>query len=492
MGDTFTATMAGLRGPGLTGADKALFDAKLAAGAEQLAAAEAQVLAAKQAASVASDAAGIDRTFASKADANAALSGLTNGMIVQVMRDESQNAARTAYKVAAGAFALIGKIGYVVDDLSNVNQTVTVSFRGQKINGGVARALYQGGWNDFHQVNGYIAAVADYPGRHRFEGSWRANNVVVIRNRSNDDAYSAACFENNEGREGFAVGLGNAGTSYDGPFAGAAFFESSDFIREDGSSDVANSVGRPIRGVVTCPMYRRHDKTTGHAQYGRTQWGIDGSWTFHAVHPDWSKAAQRVTFRLHAGTGFYGVSAYDMDDWKPLFRVRSKNGYDRGGVVIGQTFEGDAGTPPPQVAADIVGTILGGSNVDAGRSTEMFYGNIQPTFCHYDSSEFVFRAVRPGVGKYDVMFAGAVAGKPLRLAYVDRDHASKETFWMAMDGSGAAGIAGPFAANGKAPTAPATLPAALPTDGTATNAAIATMLNALRASLIATGIAVAA
>ena len=485
MGDTFTATMAGLRGPGLTGADKALFDAKLIEGA-------AQVLAAKQAASIASDAAGIDRTYATKADAAAALSGLANGTIVQILKDESQNTARTVYKVAGGALALVGKIAYVVDDLSNVSQTVPVSFKAQLLNGGASRSLYQGGWEDVHQVNGYLAAIANYAGRHRLEGNWRANNVVVIRNRSNDDAYSAACFENNEGREGFAVGLGNAGTSYDGPFAGAAFFESSDFIKEDGSADTANSVGRPIRGVVTCPMYRRHDKTTGHAQYGRTQWGIDGSWTFHAIHPDWSQAAQRVIFRLHAGAGFYGVSAYDMDDWKPLFRVRSKNGHDRGGVVIGQTFEGDAGTPPPQVAADVVGTILGGSNVDAGRSTEMFYGNIQPTFCHYDSSEFVFRAVRPGVGKYDVMFAGAVTGKPLRIAYVDRDHASKETFWMAMDGSGAAGIAGPFAANGKTPVAPTALPAALPTDGTATNAAMATMLNALRASLIATGIAVAA
>ena len=486
MGDTFTATMAGLRGPGLTGADKALFDAKLIEGA-------AQVLAAKQAASIASDAAGIDRTYATKADAAAALSGLTNGMIVQVLKDESQNTARTVYRVAGGALALIGKIAYVVDDLSNVNQTVTVSFRGQKINGGVARAPYQGGWSDFQQVNGYIAAIADYPGRHRLEGNWRANNVVVIRNHSNDDAYSAACFENNEGREGFAVGLGNAGTSYDGPFAGAAFFESSDFIKEDGSSDTANSVGRPIRGVVTCPMYRRHDQSTGHAQYGRTQWGIDGSWTFHAVHPEWSKAAQRVTFRLHAGAGFYGMTAYDLDDWTPILRVRSKNGFERAGIVVGRSYEyTGTGTPPPQVAADIVGTVLAGVGIDSGRATEMFLGNVQPSFCHYDGNSFVMRAVRPGVGKFDIMFADAVTGKPLRVAYVDRDHSSIEPLWMAMDGSGAVGVAGPFAANGKTPVAPAALPAALPTDGTATNAAMATMLNALRASLIATGIAVAA
>ncbi|WP_374295149.1 hypothetical protein [Sphingomonas sp.] len=485
MADTFTANMAGLRGPGLTGADKALFDAKLAAG-------DAQVLAAKQAATVASDAAGIDRTFASKADANTALPGLANGLIVQVLKDESQNTARTVYKVTAGAYSLIGKIAYVADDLSNVSQSVTVSFRGQKINGGVSRSLYQGGWSDFHQVNGYVAAIADYPGRHRFEGSWRANNVVVIRNRSNDDAYSAACFENNEGREGFAVGLGNSGTSYDGPFAGAAFFESSDFIKEDGSSDVANSVGRPIRGVVTCPMYRRHDKTTGHAQYGRTQWGIDGSWTFHTVHPDWSKAAQRVTFRLHAGAGFYGMTASDMDDFSPILRVRSKNGYDRGGIVVGATFEGDAGTPPPQVAADIVGTVLAGKNIDSGRATEMFYGDAQPSFCHYDSSDFVLRAVRPGVGKVDLMFAGAVAGKPLRVSFVDRDHTSIEPLWMAMDGTGKVGVGGYFAVNGKTPVAPAALPPALPTDGAATNAAMATMLNALRASLIAIGTHVAA
>lgn len=485
MVDTFTANMAGLRGPGLTGADKALFDSKLAAG-------DAQVLAAKQAASVASDAAGINGTFATKADANAALPGLANGLVVQVLKDESQNTARTAYKVNAGAFALIGKIAYVVDDLSNVSQTVTVSFMGQKLNGGAARALYQGGWTDYHQVGGYVAAIATYPGRHRFEGSWGANNVMVIRNRSNADAYSAVCFENQDGREGFAVGLGNAGTAYDGPFAGAAFFESSDFIKEDGSSDVANSVGRPIRGVVTCPMYRRHDKTTGHAQYGRTQWGIDGSWTFHAVHPDWSKAAQRVTFRLHAGVGFYGMTASDMDDFSPILRVRSKNGYDRAGIVVGTTFEGNAGTPPPQVAADIVGTVLAGTGVDSGRPTEMFFGNIQPSFCHYDGSQFISRAVRPGVGKYDIFFADAAGAKPLRYALVDRDHAGLEPFWAALDGSGKVGIAGNVGFNGKAPVAPAALPAALPTDGSATNAAIATMLNAIRASLIAYGLNVAA
>ena len=485
MVDTFTANMAGLRGPGLTGADKALFDSKLAAG-------DLQVLAARQAASVASDAAGINRTFATKADANAALPGLANGLVVQVLKDESQNTARTAYKVNAGAFALIGKIAYVVDDLSNVSQTVTVSFMGQKLNGGVARALYQGGWTDYHQVGGYVAAIATYPGRHRFEGSWGANNVMVIRNRSNADAYSAVCFENQDGREGFAVGLGNAGTAYDGPFAGAAFFESSDFIKEDGSSDVANSVGRPIRGVVTCPMYRRHDKTTGHAQYGRTQWGIDGSWTFHAVHPDWSKAAQRVIFRLHAGAGFYGMTASDMDDFTPILRVRSKNGYDRAGIVVGTTFEGNAGTPPPQVAADIVGTVLAGTGVDSGRPTEMFFGNIQPSFCHYDGSQFIARAVRPGVGKYDIFFADAAGAKPLRYALVDRDHAGLEPFWVALDGSGKVGIAGNVGFNGKAPVAPAALPAALATDGSATNAAIATMLNAIRASLIAYGLNVAA
>lgn len=485
MVDTFTANMAGLRGPGLTGADKALFDAKLAAG-------DAQVLAAKQAASVASDAAGIDRTFASKADANAALPGLANGLIVQVLKDESQNTARTAYKVNAGAFALIGKIAYVVDDLSNVSQTVTVSFMGQKLNGGVARALYQGGWTDYHQVSGYVAAIATYPGRHRFEGSWGANNVMVIRNRSNADAYSAVCFENQDGREGFAVGLGNAGTSYDGPFAGAAFFESSDFIKEDGSADTANSVGRPIRGVVTCPMYRRHDKTTGHAQYGRTQWGIDGSWTFHAVHPDWSQAAQRVIFRLHAGAGFYGMTAYDMDAFTPILRIRSKNGFDRAGIVVGTTFEGDAGTPPPQVEADIVGTILAGKSVDSGRSTELFLGNILPSFAHYDGSQFVMRAVRPGVAKWDMMFADAAGAKPLRWSIVDRDHSAIEPLWMALDGSGKVGVAGNFAVNGKTPAAPAALPAALPTDGTATNAAMAAMLNALRASLIDIGTHVAA
>ncbi|MCI1143134.1 hypothetical protein MOP88_13885 [Sphingomonas sp. WKB10] len=165
MVDTFTANMAGLRGPGLTGADKALFDSKLAAG-------DAQVLAAKQAASVASDAAGINRTFATKADANAALPGLANGLVIQVLKDESQNTARTAYKVNAGTFALIGKIAYVVDDLSNVSQTVTVSFKGQKLNGGTARALYFGGWDDWLQVNGYVSAIATYAGRHRFEATF--------------------------------------------------------------------------------------------------------------------------------------------------------------------------------------------------------------------------------------------------------------------------------------------------------------------------------
>ncbi len=50
-------------------------------------------------------------------------------------------------------------------------------------------------------------------------------------------------------------------------------------------------------------------------------------------------------------------------------------------------------------------------------------------------------------------------------------------------------INGKFAANGKTPVAPTTLPAALPTDGTATNASMATMLNAVRTTLIASGLA---
>jgi len=53
-------------------------------------------------------------------------------------------------------------------------------------------------------------------------------------------------------------------------------------------------------------------------------------------------------------------------------------------------------------------------------------------------------------------------------------------------------INGKFAANGKTPVAPTTLPAALPTDGTATNAAMATMLNAVRTTLIASGLGVPA
>ncbi|MCI1143133.1 hypothetical protein MOP88_13880 [Sphingomonas sp. WKB10] len=81
----------------------------------------------------------------------------------------------------------------------------------------------------------------------------------------------------------------------------------------------------------------------------------------------------------------------------------------------------------------------------------MFFGNIQPSFCHYDGSQFVMRAVRPGVGKYDVMFADAGGAKPLRYAIVDRDHSSIEPLWIALDGSGKVGVAGNFAVNGKPP-----------------------------------------
>lgn len=50
-------------------------------------------------------------------------------------------------------------------------------------------------------------------------------------------------------------------------------------------------------------------------------------------------------------------------------------------------------------------------------------------------------------------------------------------------------INGKFAANGKTPVAAITLPAALPTNGSASNAAMATMLNDIRTTLIATGLA---
>jgi hypothetical protein len=63
-----------------------------------------------------------------------------------------------------------------------------------------------------------------------------------------------------------------------------------------------------------------------------------------------------------------------------------------------------------------------------------------------------------------------------------RDHADLEVLWAAMDGTGR------VAFNGAASATIAKLPADLPTDGTATNAAMATMLNAIHASLIGVGL----
>ncbi len=478
MADTFTASMAGLRGPGLTGADRALLDAKIAAG-------DAQVLAAKQAASVASDAAGINRTFATKADANAALAGLANGLVVQVLKDESQNTARTAYKVNAGAFALIGKIAYVADDLSNVSQTVVVSFMAQKLNGGIGNSPYLGGVDSAASIKGLVAAgKATNGGEHRLINYWDGNNSASIQNLSNSDGYSAWRFLDYQGREMCALGYGNPGGTADLPFRGSAYFETSNFINADGSSTPGPII--PMRFVQTGLMVGR-DGVARMGVYGRSSHEVDGSWNFFSLSPTWSLTKDNRLITFSAGAGFYSAAFRDLDDLTPILRVRSKNGFEQSGIVIGTTAEGNGTTQaPPQARVDAVGTVLAGKSVDTGRATEFYFGGQKFPFCAYDGDPLSFRHVRAGVGKYDVMFLDASGGKPLRYALVDRDHADLEALWVAMDGTGR------VAFNGAAPATIAKLPAALPIDGTATNAAMATMLNAIRASLIGVGLNLAA
>lgn len=445
----------------------------------------AQVASAKQSADLAADSAGIDRTYATKA----AATGYTNGDIVQIIRDETQGNARSMYRAENGGLTFLAKIASVNTDLSNVTSGATTPGE-LRVGGNVPNSPYQGGVDSVLRAAGLIAAAKlTNGGEHRFIMNWDGNNAMSIQNLSNNDGYSATRYLDYQGREAFAVGYGNPGGTGDLYFRGRAYLESNNFINADGSSTPG-----PIRplGVVQTGLMLRRDGSTAMGVYVRHEVDERGDFNYYNLAPVWSQQDGKKIITFSAQAGFYSAYFRDLDDRSNIFRVRSKNGYEAPGVVIGDTYE-PANGAPPQVALDVGGNgvLLSGAAKDSGRAQDI--GLPATPFGHviYQNSAYITRWLRQTVAKADWRIQVAGGGLPPRLELYATD-GNKTPIWFALDNSGKVGIGGNVGFNGAAPIAPPSLPAALPTDGSASNAAMATMLNAMRASLIAYGLNVAA
>lgn len=446
----------------------------------------AQVASAQQSADLAQDAAGIDRTYATKATAT----GYANGELVQIVRDETQGNARTLYRAENGGLTFLAKVAAVNTDLSNVADGA-ITPGAVSIAGLVPVSPYYGGAPHALGVGGLlVAGKFTNGGEHRLINTWNGNNTFSIQNLSNDDAYSCMRCLDHTGRETCAFGWGNVGTVLDVPYAGATYWESSVVINADGSQSSDKTLGvHPMRVIQSGFQTRRGQNMAESGSWTRTEISLNGDWNFQTLSPVLSGQKHLISFS--AGNGFYSAIFRDADTLAPVFRVRSINGYEKSGIVIGSTYEGGA-FPPPQVAVDAVGTVLAGKDVSTARPTSIDQAGVQFPFVAIDGDVASFRHVRPGVGKYDIMFYDAGSGKPLRYALIDRDHSDAELFWAALDGTKKVGIGGNVGFNGVAPIAPPALPAALPTDGSATPAQLAAAYNAIRASLIAYGLNTAA
>lgn len=445
----------------------------------------AQVASAKQSADLAADSAGIDRTYATKA----AATGYTNGDIVQIIRDETQGNARSMYRAENGGLTFLAKIASVNTDLSNVTSGATTPGE-LRVGGNVPNSPYQGGVDSVLRAAGLIAAAKlTNGGEHRFIMNWDGNNAMSIQNLSNNDGYSAVRYLDYLGQETMAQGSGNPGGTGDLYFRGRGYTETSNFINADGSS-----TPRPIRpyGVVQTGLMPRRDGSTAMGVYVRYEVDERGDFNYYSLAPVWTQQQNLKIITFSAQAGFYSAYFRDLDDRSNILRVRSKNGYEAPGAVIGDTYE-PANGAPPQVALDVGGNgvLLSGAAKDSGRAQDI--GLPATPFGHviYQNSAYIVRWLRQTVAKADWRIQVASGGLPPRLELYATD-GNKTPIWFALDNSGKVGIGGNVGFNGAAPIAPPSLPAALPTDGSASNAAMATMLNAMRASLIAYGLNVAA
>lgn len=445
----------------------------------------AQVAAAKQSADLAADSAGIDRTYATKA----AATGYANGDIVQIIKDESQGGARSMYRAENGGLTFLAKIASVNTDLSNV--TIGATTPGElRVGGNVPNSPYFGGVDAVLRAAGLIAAAkTTNGGEHRLINFWNANNSASLQNLSNNDGYSAWRFLDYQGREAAAVGYGNPGGSADLYFRGRAYFESNNFINADGSSTPG-----PIRpyGVVQTGLMPRRDGSTAMGVYVRYEVDERGDFNYYSLAPVWSEQQNLKIITFSAQAGFYSAYFRDIDNRSNILRIRSKNGYEAPGVIIGDTYEPTNGAPP-QVALDVGGNgvLVSGAAKDSGRSQDIGLGGASPTpFGHviYQNSAYVARWLRQTVAKADWRIQGAANGLPARLELYAAD-GNKTSIWFALDNSGSVGVGGRVGFNGTAPIAPPTLPATLPTDGSATSAQMATAINSVMAALRSYGLA---
>lgn len=382
--------------------------------------------------------------FDNKADADFALASLPENQLVMVFVDESQNGSRTAYKKIGGAYSLRADFTAAARNLSNITNDATAP--SLRVKGSVANSPYLGGVDSDFQVAGLAAFRKDTNGgEFRFSNYWDGNNSLSVQNLSNSDAYSSVRYLDYQGREAMAVGYGNPGTVADLPFAGAGYVETSSFINADGSAN--NGIPpRPIRFVVSGYMDRR-DGSKSQGVFGRASVESDGSWNFYHLDPRWSFARPMVTFT--DSVGMYNAYFFDHDDAlekdarkSPVLRIRRKNysansTYVRPGVVIGSTYEGSpqtGGTPPPQVALDVGGTILAGTDTSIDRSQNYTSPNgVDFAIATMQPNEQHIRLFKPGVGKIDLLFQNGDARGPC-FSIADPDNANKIAFSASVNG----------------------------------------------------------
>lgn len=288
------------------------------------------------------------------------------------------------------------------------------------------RSLYQGGGNKpALGVDGKLEALAGAgDGEHRLTNSSAGNNSVAIRNLNNEDGYSTVRFIDKDGIEGCAFGYGNPGTALDYPFAGAAYWESSHFVTDDGEESEDQDV-RPMRVVQTGNFT---DTAESSGVRARTEWATDGSWNFFNLYTlGFSTRKTLVQLKPDASAYFNAP-----DGTTPILSVRPVGAWTKAGAIIGVTGK-TAGGVPPQVALDCVGTGLFGVGVDTGRPSN-FTATKDFAIATYQPEAQQVRLVRPSVVKLDVLVNTASAPLPVRVDFTDPDHSSVVPLRLSLDG----------------------------------------------------------
>lgn len=330
---------------------------------------------------------------------------------------------------------------------------------GVSVMGTFAASGFQGLGAENLQVLGSFAA-SKTSGEHRLINAWAANNVLAIQNTSNSDGYSAIRFLDYNGREAAAFGYGNPGTSFDIPFAGASYWETSTQINADGTPNTTIAP-RPMR-IVQSGYMTMSGGSQAQGVYCRADFTAAGEFKFYDLNANFSAVKTLIKFSPYGG---FTATFNAVDGTSPILRVRQINGLTNTGITVGSTYE----TTPPQVAGDFVGTVLAGTNVDSGRPSNFSDGGTAFAFATYQPAAQQMRLVRPSVVKVDFLLQTASSPLPIRLDIRDTDNSNKVPLRISLDGKqniflcGATDVGG--ASGGIALANAAVIPGSTPTGG---------------------------